>query len=91
MALNHINLQITTTPRLLVKIPTGVQQTAIQIFNNTGATIYIGDSSLGTTGATVGNAIATAASVQVWLQAGDELYAVCATNPAGYASVIYSA
>jgi len=91
MALAHINSLITTTPRLLVKIPTGVQQTAIQIFNNTGATIYIGDNSLGTTGATVGNAIATAASLQVWLQAGDELYAVCATNPAGYVSIIYSA
>jgi hypothetical protein len=91
MALVHINSLITTTPRLLVKIPTGVQQTAIQIFNNTGATIYVGDTSVGTSGATVGNAIATAASVQIWLQAGDELYAVCATNPAGYVSVIYSA
>ena len=91
MALQHVNSLVGTTPRMIVKIPTGVQQTAIQIFNNTGATIYVGDTSVGTTGATVGNAIATAASVQIWLQAGDELYAVCATSPAGYLSVIYSA
>ena len=91
MALQHINSLITTTVRLLVKIPAGVQQTAIQIYNNTGATIFIGDSSVGTTGATIGNAITNGSSVQVWLQAQDELYAVCATNPAGYVSVIYSA
>ena len=91
MALQHINSLVGTTPRLLCKIPMGVQQTAIQIYNNTGAAIYIGDTSVSATGATIGNAIANGASVQVWLQANDEVYVVCASAPAGYVSVIYSA
>jgi len=74
-----------------VKVATGVQQSAVQIYNNTGAAIFLGDASVGVTGATVGNSLANNASVQIWLQAGDELYAVCATSPAGYVSVIYSA
>jgi hypothetical protein len=91
MALQHINTLVGTTPRILCKIPAGVQQTATQIYNNTGAVIHIGDASVGSTGATIGNAIANGASVQVWLQANDELYVVCASAPAGYVSVIYSA
>jgi len=90
MALQHINTQVTTAVGLVVKVPSGVQQTAVQIFNNTGATIYLGDKSITATGATVGNALATATSVQIWLSANDELYAVCATSPSGYVSAIYS-
>jgi hypothetical protein len=90
MALIHINTQVNTTARILVKIPVGVQQTAVQIYNNTGATIYLGDSSITATGATIGNALTNAASVQIWLCAGDELYAICATSPSGYVSAIFS-
>jgi len=91
MPLQHVNSLVGTSPRLLVKIPTTVNPVAVQIFNNTGSTIYVGDATVGVTGSTVGNAIATAASLQVWLQQKDELYVVCATAPAGYVSVIYSA
>jgi len=91
MPLQHVNTLVTTTPKLLVKIPTTVKDVAIQIYNNTGAAIYIGDASVSTTGATVGNAIANGASVQVWLHSLDEIFVVCASSPAGYISVIYSA
>jgi hypothetical protein len=91
MALQHINAQVSTAVTKIVKIPAGVQQTAIQVYNNTGAAIYLGDTSVAATGANVGNALANGASVQIWLQAGDELYAICATSPSGYLSVIYSA
>jgi hypothetical protein len=91
MALQHINSQVTTSPRMIVKIPAGVQQTAIQVYNNTGAAIFLGDASVAASGASVGNSLANGASVQIWLQAGDELYAVCGSSPAGYLSVIYSA
>ena len=91
MPLQHVNNQVGTTARCIVKVPSGVQQTAVQVFNNTGATIYLGDTSITATGATIGNAVANAASVQVWLQGGDELYAICATAPSGYISAIYSA
>ena len=91
MPLQHVNTLVTTTPKLLVKIPTTVKDVAIQIFNNTGATIYVGDASVSTTGATVGNAITTGTSLQVWLHSLDEIFVVCASSPAGYISVIYSA
>lgn len=90
MALIHINTQVTTTARLLVKMPVGVQQTAVQIYNNTGSTIYLGDTSITATGATIGNALTNGSSVQIWLNGNDELYAICATSPAGYVSAIYS-
>jgi len=91
MPLQHVNIQVGTTPVRIVKVPTGVQQTAVQIYNNTGATIYLGDTSVAATGANVGNALANAGSLQVWLCANDELYAVCATAPSGYISAIFSA
>jgi hypothetical protein len=90
MALKHINTQVGTTSNCLVKVSPGIQQTAVQIYNNTGATIYLGDKSITATGATIGNALATGASVQIWLCANDELYAICATSPSGYVSAIYS-
>ena len=91
MPLQHVNSLVGTTARLLVKIPTTVKNVAAQIYNNTGAVIFLGDATVGVTGATVGNAIANGSSLQVWLQSKDELYVICASAPAGYVSVIYSA
>jgi len=91
MPLQHVNSLVGTTARLLVKIPTTVKNVAAQIYNNTGAVIFLGDATVGVTGATVGNSIANGGSLQVWLQSKDELYVICASAPAGYISVIYSA
>jgi hypothetical protein len=91
MSLKHTNTQVTTVPGVIVQIPIGVEAVATQIYNNTGAAIYLGDATIATSGANVGNALANGASVQVWLKAGDALYAVCASSPSGYVSVIYSA
>jgi hypothetical protein len=41
MPLQHVNTLVTTTPKLLVKIPTTVKDVAIQIYNNTGAAITL--------------------------------------------------
>jgi len=90
MALVHTTTTVSTTPIQLVKMPNGVGYTAVQVFNNTGSTIYVGDSSITATGATVGNGITNGSSLQIWLSANDVLYAVCATSPAGYVSVLYS-
>ena len=90
MALVHTNTTVTTSAKVLVQMPGGVPYTAVQVFNNTGATIYVGDSSIASTGATVGNGITNGSSLQVWLSANDALYVVCASSPAGYVSVLYS-
>jgi flagellar hook assembly protein FlgD len=91
MPLQHVNTTVSTAVKLLVKIPSTVKAVATQIYNNTGATIYIGDASITSSGATIGNAIANGASVQIWLNSLDELYVICGSSPAGYVSVIYSA
>jgi len=91
MALVHTNTQVDTSIRPIIQMPAGMQQlVACQIFNNTGATIYLGDKSVSTSGATVGNALATAASVQLWLGSSDIVYAICATSPSGYLSILYA-
>jgi hypothetical protein len=91
MPLQHVNNQVGTTARCIVKVPTGVQQCAVQVYNNTGAAIFLGDATVTSSGATIGNSLANNASVQIWLEGNDELYAICATAPSGYISAIYSA
>lgn len=91
MSLKHSTAQVTTSVGLLVKMPTGVPLTAVQIFNGTGATIYLGDTTIAASGANQGNTLVTATSVQIWMRGGDELYAICGSAPAGYVSVLYSA
>lgn len=91
MALKHTTSLVSTTPAAIVTLPMGTPVTAVQIYNGTGAAIAIGDATVGTSGATQGNAISNAASLQVWIRGGDTIYAVCASAPAGYVSVIYSA
>ena len=91
MALVHTNSQIGTTPIKIVQMPSGLQQlVACQIYNNTGAAIFLGDVTVSATGANQGNSIAQGASVQIWLGSNDALYAICATSPSGYISVLYA-
>jgi hypothetical protein len=91
MSLKHSTALVGTTVGLLVKIPTGVPSTAVQIFNGTGAIIYLGDSTISASGANQGNTLGNGSSVQIWMKANDELYAICGSAPAGYVSMLYSA
>ena len=91
MALVHTNSLVSTTPGKIVQMPPGISGlVACQIYNNTGASIFLGDATVTSSGATIGNSLANNASVQVWLGANDALYAVCATSPAGYLSILYA-
>ena len=91
MALVHTNNQVGTTPIKIVQIPNGIKgSVAVQIYNNMGNTIYLGDGSVTSSGATIGNAIANSASLQLWLGAGDAVFAIGATAGAGYISVLYA-
>jgi hypothetical protein len=91
MALQHKNVTVNTTPTLLLEVPTGMPSTAIQICNNHTATLYIGDVSVTTSGATRGNQLAANASVQIWLRGGDQIFGVTAAQTAaGAISLVYS-
>jgi hypothetical protein len=91
MALVHINQTVVTTPTPLVTIPSGGSYTAVQICNNHTSPIYLGDISVAATGATRGNQLASNASVQIWLQPNDTIWAISAANTAaGAISIVYS-
>ena len=91
MALVHSNSQVTTTAGKIVQMPSGIGGLiACQIYNGTGAAIFLGDATVTATGANIGNSLANGASVQVWLGASDALYAICATSPSGYLSILYA-
>ena len=93
MALQQINVGTQTTATLLHTIKTGLHQsTAIQIHNGHSATIYIGNSTVATSGATIGRPIAANGNFQIWANSGDEIWGISAAASAAGAVVInYSA
>ena len=91
MAVVHTNTQIFTTPTVLVQMPSTTQYTAVSIQNNHSASIFVGDKTTATSGATQGHTVAAGTTYQIWLAAGDILYAISAANTAaGAVSVLYS-
>jgi hypothetical protein len=93
MALQHINVGTQTTATILHTVKTGLPQfTAVQIHNGHSASIFIGDSTVTTSGATVGRPIAANGNLQLWLHSGDEIWGISAAASAAGAIVItYSA
>ena len=92
MALVHVNTSTRTTSSILFQMSAGIPSTAVQIYNGHSAAIFLGDTTVTTTGATIGNSIAAGGSVQIWLKANDIVYAVsAAASAAGAISVLYSA
>ena len=93
MALQHLNSQVQTTPTLIAAIPVSVGRSiAVQIYNNHSSPIYIGNQSIATSGATIGRPMSATSSFQLWLNGGDEIYAISAAQTAvGAVIVTYSA
>jgi len=93
MALQHINAATQTTATILHTIKSGIyQNVAVQIHNGHSATIYIGDSTVTTSGATIGRPIAANGNLQLWLNSGDSIWGISAAASAAGAIVItYSA
>lgn len=91
MSVIHLNVTSGATPVLLIRMPSGIPNTAVSISNNHTAVVYLGDSTVSSAGATRGNQLAINGSQQVWLNANDELYVVSVgASAAGAISVIYS-
>ena len=91
MAIVHQNPIVNTTATQLLKLPTGVQYTTVTIYNGSAASIFVGGSSVATSGATKGMTIAAASSLVLALNANDALWAIAASaTSAGEVVVIYS-
>ena len=87
MAVAHFNTTVLTTATPIVTIPTGLPYTAVQICNGDTQSIWIGDKTIATSGATKGTVITAGNIFTIWLHAGDVLYAISA---AGAVTAVYS-
>jgi hypothetical protein len=93
MAFQHINASTFTTAQPILTVLTGIpRQTPINIHNGHSAAIFVGDSTITTSGATIGRTIAANANQIFYVNGGDIVYAISAAASATGAIVItYSA
>jgi hypothetical protein len=93
MAFIHKNNTVRTTVTQIAEVPVGQRQNiTVYIQNNDAATIYVGDSSVTTTGANAGWKIVAGASTQFWCNSGDEIYAISAAGTTANSVIVtYSA
>jgi len=91
MALVHTNHLVGTTAGKIVSLPVGIRNAAVSIQNNSAAAIYVGDATITTSGATQGHIVAAGATYQLWLNGGDQVFAIAASaTSAGAISILYS-
>ena len=89
MALKHINSQVQTTATLIADLPPSMgRNIAVQIYNNHSSPIYIGDTTIATSGATIGRPMPATSSFQLWLNGGDKIYAISAAQTAAGAVIV---
>lgn len=93
MAFKHINAQTQTTPSILLTIdPNARPLTPITIYNGHSASIFVGDATIATSGATIGRTIPAAGSQTFYVMPNDNVYAIsAAASAAGAVVITYSA
>lgn len=93
MATQHINASTQTTASILFTVDKDARAlTPVTIYNGHSASIFIGDSTITTSGATIGRTIPAASSQTFYCCANDVIYAASAAASAAGAIVItYSA
>lgn len=93
MAFKHINASTQTVASILHQVdPNARPQTPITVYNGHSAAIFVGDSTIATSGATIGRTIAAGVSQTFYVSAGETIYAISAAASATGAIVLtYSA
>jgi hypothetical protein len=93
MAFKHINASTQTSVSILHQVDKNARpQTPITVYNGHSAAIFVGDSGITTSGATIGRTLAASASQTFYASANDIIYAISAAASAAGAIVItYSA
>jgi len=93
MAFKHFNASTLTTASILHQVDKNARpDTPITIYNGHSAAIFIGDSTISTSGATIGTTLNNAARLTVYAGPNDTIYAISASGSAAGAIVItYSA
>ena len=89
MAFKHVNASTQTTASVLLQIDSDARPlTPITIYNGHSAAIFVGDSTITTSGATIGRTIPAASSQTFYAGPNDYIYAVSAAASAAGAIVI---
>lgn len=88
MAFVHVNASTLTTASVLFQVsPNAKPLTPVTIYNGHSASIFIGDSTIATSGAIIGRTIAAANSQTFYVNANDIIYAISAAASAAGAIV----
>lgn len=81
MAVYHQTYTVGTSPTLIATIPAKNPLTALLVFNDDNNPIFLGDATVATSGADRGIKLSkSTTSSQIWLNAGDQLYAISAAG-----------
>ena len=89
MPFEHVNASTLTTASILFTVDKNARPlTPVNIYNGHSAAIFIGDSTIATSGATIGRTIANATSQIFYVNPGDVVYAISAAASAAGAVVI---
>jgi len=89
MATKHINASTLTTASILFTVDKNARPlTPITLYNGHSAAIFIGDSTITTSGATIGRTIANATSQTFYVNPNDVIYGISAAASAAGAIVI---
>ena len=93
MAFIHVNATTQTTASVLLQIsPNAKTLTPITIYNGHSASIFVGDATITTSGATIGRTIPALSSQTFYVNANDIVYAIsAATSAAGAVVITYTA
>jgi hypothetical protein len=93
MAFKHINSQTLTTPSVLFTVDKNARPlTPVNIHNGHSAAIFVGDTTISTSGATIGRTIPAGGNQLLYVMPNDVVYAISAAASAAGAIVItYSA
>ena len=88
MAFIHVNTQTLTTASVLFQVSKDAKPlTPVTIYNGHSASIFIGDTTIATSGATIGRTIPTASSQTFYCNANDSVYGISAAASAAGAIV----
>jgi hypothetical protein len=93
MAFKHVNASTLTTSSILFTVDANARVlTPVTIYNGHGASIFIGDSTIATSGATIGRTIPTATSQTFYVNPNDVIYAIsAAASTTGAIVITYTA
>lgn len=77
MAFKHVNASTLTTVSILHQVDKNARpQTPITIYNGNATSIYVGDSGITTSGATIGRTIGNGVSQTFYASANDIIYGI---------------